>query len=120
MSIFSILNWQLQRYEVANDYWKHLDDISEYVGGRRRIIKSYTSCNKNQEPILYRGQISYLPHDERKSFGRVYVEDLSQEIAFSPIDFRLKECNIGDSLPDFYLSFNYIGPYADPRRHFDS
>ncbi len=65
-------------------------------------------------PIAYSGTIQWVSPDQ--TVGQVLVDRLRVPIRFIPRDFRLREVQKGQALPEFHVVFSYLGPFADPPR----
>jgi hypothetical protein len=69
------------------------------------------------KPRKFNGTVTWKSEDGRK--GEIYVEEIRRKIPFFPRDFN-PNIKKHDSLNDFHLAFNFIGPIADPRSYFKS
>ena len=114
MYLTAVAAWELGDHAGARAVWRQLQSETDYVGGKRRILKSYLSAHADGKPKLYHGQIQNMVSE--KGRGIVFVEELRQTVDFFPRDFGLTEPQRGDSLEPFHVSFNYIGPLADATR----
>ena len=56
--------------------------------------------------------------DQRR--GQVFVNELSRQITFLPIDFNLPDIRPNDSLDEFHIAFNFLGPIADPLSRYET
>lgn len=98
--------------------FRELERESDYVTGRRRIIRSYLASTIDGKPRKFNGTVAWVSEDGRK--GEIYVEELRRKIRFLPRDFNRPDIKKHESLNDFHLAFNFIGPLADPRSYFKS
>lgn len=114
--LLAVCNWQLLDYDTARALWSQLQRESDFVTGYRRILKNHIVTDETGKPTLFHGQIHALPAEH--TVGRVFVEQINQIVAFIPRDFGLRSPRIGDSVEPFHLAFNFIGPIADPRKHY--
>lgn len=104
--------FHLRKYRLALDVFRELEARSVTLS--RRVIATYVLSSSSGEPVRFSGQVRYVTADNRR--GRVWVEELSQELSFIPYRFSREDFAAGDQLPDFYIAFNFRGVYADPVR----
>jgi hypothetical protein len=107
--------WSLGYYHDAREIWKELQQISDSVTGRRRVVKSYVSSNPDGTATLFSGTVDWVAEDNTK--GSVFVEGIREKINFFPRDFGSGDFRKGEALNNFCVAFNYIGPVADPSHH---
>lgn len=102
----------------AFNIFRDLERESDYVTGRRRIIRSYLASTIDGKPRKFDGTVTWKSEDGRK--GEIYVEEIRRKIPFFLHDFNRPDIKKHDSLNDFHLAFNFIGPIADPISYFKS
>ncbi|MCK8503577.1 hypothetical protein [Myxococcus fulvus] len=110
----AVLSWTLERYEDAKRIWSELQLDTDYASGRKRVAKTFIVTDGADVPTVYSGTIQWVSPDENA--GQVLVDRLRVPIKFSPRDFRLREIQKGQALPEFHVAFSYLGPFADPPR----
>lgn len=114
----AVFNWQAQQYSIANDIWRQLQSETDFVSGKRRILKSFISSDESGKPTVFNGQIhSIYPESNR---AEVFVEETSQTVSIFLSEFGMRDCNRGEAVEPFHISFNYIGPRADPIRFYEN
>jgi hypothetical protein len=87
-------------------------DSNFYVRGARRIIRSYLASSQEGSPQRYNGAVRFVDAAARR--GEVHVDELGFRIPFLPPDFGRLDLQPGDSLGEFHIAFNFLGPLADP------
>lgn len=80
----------------------------------RRVIATYVFADASGTPVKLTGQVKSVRPDG--SNGRVWIPELGIELPFIPRRFNLDDIRPNSLLPDFWISFNMRGPYADPVR----
>ncbi len=80
--------------------------------GRWRIINSFIASNPDGTPKKYHGDIAEILENGRR--GIVYVDELRKEIKFITANFGRMDFVKRDALPEFHISFNFLGPIAEP------
>ena len=118
MYLQGLATFHLGHIGDAFNIFRELERESDYVTGRRRIIRSYLASTIDGKPRKFNGTVTWKSEDGRK--GEIYVEELRRKIPFFPRDFNRPDIKKHDSLNDFQLAFNFIGPIADPRSYFKS
>lgn len=106
--------FQCGEYGKADDQFRVLD--RETSIGKYRVIRLATWCDEHGEPIKCDGTIRRTPAGSER--GYVYVPTLRREVPFQVGDFSGQDLTRGERLNDFYISFNFLGPIADPVRYF--
>jgi len=104
--------FHLGQYRLALDIFRELDRSATTLS--RRVIATYLLSDANGTALRLTGQVRSVTPDFRR--GRVWVDDLGIELPFIPYRFAREGLERGDLLPDFYVAFNFRGPYADPVR----
>lgn len=112
----AVANWHLAYYDIANGIWRDLQQISDRVTGKKRIMKTYLASSENGLPIKFNGIVGSVSEDGSK--GEVFVERLRLRIPFFPRDFGREDIRRDEELSGFHIAFNYIAPTADPARHY--
>jgi hypothetical protein len=97
-----------QSFEVFHD----VERESDKVRGRRRIIRSYLASTPTGQPQKFHGDVQWVASSSAR--GEVYVEEIRHKILFLPQDFRRPDIAPGDTLGEFHIAFNFLGPIADP------
>jgi hypothetical protein len=99
--------------------FKKLENLVDNNKGRRRIIRSYIASNSNGQPKKYTGEVAWR-HDNSDEAGQVYVSELQRSrINFMPNIFQRPDIRKGESLGEFHLAFNFLGPIADPIAYYE-
>lgn len=101
-------------FRNALQIFRDLERESEYQG-RRRIVRSYLASNALGNPVKYDGTVYSVEGNK----GLVYVPMLRDKIPFFPRDFNRPNIRVNDSLGQFHIAFNFIGPLADPEFFFE-
>ncbi len=118
-SIYYLLGFALfhvQQIEKAFQVFADLERESDIVRGRRRVVRSYLASQPNGDPWVFHGSVSWV--DNNRNRGQLQVEELRRVIRFLPMDFR-NDLQRGDAIGGgFHISFNFIGPLADPKRYY--
>ena len=96
----------------AIQLFREIETESYTVSSRRRILRSFIASEPSGRPRVFRGTVGSVEPGGRR--GQVIVEELRQRITFLPADFGRPEIRQGDSLGEFHIAFNFIGPIADP------
>lgn len=112
----AICNWHLEYFDNATTIWRELEQLSDRVTGRRRVMKTYLASSSTGQPMVFHGTVDWISDDGSKGF--IFVEGLRQKIAFFPRDFNLDDIRKDESLSEFHIAFNYIAPTADPVHHY--
>jgi hypothetical protein len=104
----------------------HLDDIENAVQifreiaqdtgqqGHRRIVSSYLVSQSDGQPKVFTGTVKWT---NGKDKGGVYIPKFRRNIPFNPMRFNRPDIQSGESLGEFHIAFNFIGPIADPIRN---
>ena len=101
-----------------NDVYKALQLFREVEGesyrvpSRRRILRSFLASKPDGYPRVFHGNVQNVASGGSRS--QVFVDELRQSINFSAADFGRPDISRGDSLGEFHIAFNFIGPIADP------
>ena len=109
----SLATFHLGWIDNALALFRELEQVTDYVLGRRRIIRSYLASTPSGEPAVFHGTVAWIDNEQRR--GQAYVEELRCRIPMFPIEFaRGRELRQGDPIGRFHIAFNFIGPMADP------
>ena len=104
--------FHLGQITPAIQLFREIENESYTVSSRRRILRSFLASEPSRNPRTFRGTVRSVDPGGRR--GQVFVEELRQRITFIPADFGRPEIRTGDSLGEFHIAFNFIGPIADP------
>ena len=104
--------FHLDQISHAIQLFQEIEGESYTVASRRRVLRSFLASEPSGEPRKFHGTVRSVEQGGRR--GQVSVEELRQNIIFLPGDFGRTEIRHGDSLGEFYIAFNFIGPIADP------
>ena len=102
----AVLSWVLKDYSMAKEIFRHLDSETDYVDPSRTVKRHWITDSKSK-PHRFEGRIAEFGENR----GRVWVDELSQRIAFATRDFPDED--VGRRIR-FAISFNFIGPIATP------
>jgi hypothetical protein len=105
--------YQCDRFREAEDQFRILD--RDTSAGKYRVIRLATWCDERGHPVLCDGSVRRVAQDSERGF--VYVPLLRREIPFQVRDFADQTLARGERLTDFHISFNFLGPIADPVRY---
>ena len=98
--------------EDSFEIFRQLEHDSDYYMGRRRIIRSYLAGTQQGLPKKYTGEVRWVNSDVSK--GGVHVTKLRRWVTFFPRDFGRPDIRKHESLGEFHIAFNFLGPIADP------
>ncbi len=104
--------FHLSDFGQSLEVFRQVERDSDRVRGRKRIVRSYLASTVQGRPQKFHGTVSWVVDDGTK--GGVYVEELRRIIRFLPRDFGRPEIAKGDTLGEFHIAFNFLGPVADP------
>ena len=104
--------FHLDRFAAALQLFREVEAESYRVPGRRRILRSLLASEPNGEPKLYHGDVRTI--EPGRNRAQVFVEEIGQRLVFLPHDFGRPDIRQGDSLGEFHIAFNFIGPVPDP------
>ena len=107
--------FHLGDFGQAVEVFREVERISDRIRGRRRIVRSYLASTPAGAPAKFHGSVIWVSAESRN--GQVYVEEMRRKIVFLPRDFGRPEIAPGDSLGEFHIGFNFLGPVADPPSH---
>lgn len=85
-------------------------ELREYkLASSRRIKKSHIASKRNGEAMKFNGKIVSVGKDK----GKIYVEELNENIIFFKSTFENREIKERDSISGFHIAFNLIGLTVD-------
>jgi len=107
--------FQCRQFRQARDEFRILDQQTLY--GRYRVQKLATWCDGNGIPISCTGTVRFVSNDYDR--GEVYCPQTRMDITFKPREFA-ENLRRDDPLDDdgFYITLNFRGTSADPRRFY--
>ena len=108
----AIALFHLDHVPAAIQLFKEVENESFMVSSRRRVSRSYIASEEDGRPRTFHGTVRSIEPGGRR--GYVFVDELRQHITFIPQDFGRPDIRQGDSLGEFHIAFNFIGPIADP------
>jgi len=107
--------FHLGSVQEALEVFREVERESEQVRGRRRVIRSYMASTPSGQPRRFHGDVRWVAEEGNR--GEVWVEELRHGIRFLPRDFGRPNIARGDTLGEFHVAFNFLGPIADPPGH---
>ena len=108
----AIALFHLNNVSKALQLFREVEGESYKVPGRRRILRSFLASEAGGNPRVFHGNAQRV--SSGGSRAQVFVEELRQSITLLPVDFGRPDIRQGDSLGEFHIAFNFIGPVADP------
>ncbi|MEW5958973.1 MAG: hypothetical protein AB1801_14670, partial [Chloroflexota bacterium] len=108
--------FHLNEVKDAFEIFKQLEREADHRTGPRRIIRSYLASLPNGEPRKFTGEVSWVSGDGTK--GEVRISEIREVVSFFPREFNRPDIRRGQSLGEFHLAFNFLGPSADPISYF--
>lgn len=96
--------------------YRELERESDHITGRRRIIRSYLASTDKGAPQIFNGSVAWISGDGAR--GEVYVEEIRRNIRFIPKDLNRPDLREHETLSDFHIAFNFLGPIIDPPSYF--
>jgi hypothetical protein len=112
MYLHAIVLFQLSDVGQSLELFRAVESDSFQMRGRWRIIRSYLASTEEGTPRRFHGNVTWINHDRGK--GEVYVEELRRRLGFIPHEFANGEIERGDSLGEFHIAFNLLGPICEP------
>lgn len=112
MYIYGITTFHLNNITESKRIFADIDRATYDVRGIRRLAKSYLASAPEGKPLKYYGDVEWIDSD--RNIGEVYIPYLRNKITFFPRDFHQSRLKKGDSIGEFHIGFNFIGPIADP------
>ena len=108
----AIALFHMDRFPAALNLFREVEAESYRVPGRRRIFRSFLASEAGGNPKAYHGTVRHV--EPRGHRAQVFVDEIGQHLTFLPADFGRPDIRQGDSLGEFHIAFNFIGPIADP------
>lgn len=112
MFLRGLAEFHLRSVGDALSTFDEVEQHSDEIRGRRRIVRAYLASDVSGAPVRYQGTVNWVSDDLRR--GEVHVDALRQRIRFIPSEFRSRQLARGSSLGEFHIGFNYLGVIADP------
>ena len=112
----AIAYFHLGYTQQSFDEFREVERVSDQISGSRRIVRSYLASTVDGTPKKFHGTVSRLSQEGRR--GEVYVEELGRAVPFFPADFGKPEIIRGETLGEFHIAFNFLGPIADAAFHY--
>ena len=113
--LHGIATFHLSEIKDSFEIFKQLERQADYRTGPRRIIRSYIASLPDGKPRKFTGEVSWLSEDVTK--GGVFIPEIREVVLFFPREFNRPDIRRGQSLGEFHLAFNFLGPSADPVGH---
>jgi len=110
--LYGLAQFHLGRMDEAFAVFKELERASDYLTGRRRLIRAHLASMPDGQPRKYSGEVAWVRPDNSK--GEIYIPELRRKIPFSPRDFGRLDIKKNETLGEFHLAFNFRGPIVDP------
>lgn len=108
------LEWLYGNTQRAIDLWKDLSNDTEYED-QSRVVRRLFVAKEDGKPIFYRGRVVA---QRNETHWWVQVDDFPGKIALLSRDFKKEELQVGREVRNFAISFNFLGPIADPASRF--
>jgi len=108
--------FHLRQYDRSFDVFKELERESDAIWGKKRIIRSYLASTEAGRPQVFHGEVRWLSPEGMR--GEVYVEELMRSVKFFAKEFPKQDLRKGESLGEFHIGFNFLGPIADPKIYY--
>lgn len=118
MYLNGLATFHLGHTDSALSIFRDLERESDYLVGRRRIIRSYLASTEDGKPMKFNGTVQWVSEDGSK--GALYTDKLRRKIPFLPRDFNRLDIKEHETINEFHLAFNFIGPIADPTNYLKS
>ncbi len=104
--------YHLGLYETAKQVF---GELNREVQNQKRLNLSYVYSTSQGEPQPFDGIVKKVYKGGQK--GVVDVFKLRQDVPFYLGDFNKRDLQERETLNNFYIGFNFIGPLAYSRRH---
>ena len=112
----AIALFHMGRFPAALHLFREVEAESYRVPGRRRIFRSFLASEAGGSPKAYHGTVRHV--EPRGHRAQVFVDEIGQHLTLLPADFGRPDIRQGDSLGEFHIAFNFIGPILDPLARF--
>ena len=106
------MTWLTSDEKLAVDMWRSLGKDTDLVDFRR-VSNRHTITDALGLPNVYTGVVTRQIGDGKWS---VRVQKLNREVDLVQGDFPTIELALGRTVANFAVSFNFVGPIADPIR----
>ncbi|HHA2976012.1 TPA: hypothetical protein ACOFD8_003399 [Stenotrophomonas maltophilia] len=107
-----VMTWLTSDEKLAVDMWRSLGKDTDLVDFRR-VSNRHTITDALGLPNVYTGVVTRQIGDGKWS---VRVQKLNREVDLVQGDFPTIELALGRTVANFAVSFNFVGPIADPIR----
>lgn len=107
--------FHLGNTERAFEVFRIVESESDLIRGQRRILRWYLASTPSGQAMKFHGTVTSLSADARR--GQVYVDEIRRNVPFFPSDFGRPDIRTRQSLGEFHIAFNFLGPSADPVSH---
>ena len=111
-----LAHFHLNRVEACIALFREMETESLIIG-RRRIHRSYLASMTSGQPRRFIGEVESR-HAKSNEAGFVYIPELQHSIKFIPQQFGKPEIQRGETLGEFHIGFNFLGPIADPINYY--
>lgn len=108
------LEWLSNNTQRAQDLWSNLAHETEFEDPSRIIRRLYIADIEGK-PAMFRGRVERQRGDKH---WLLRVEGVQGLVDLTDRDFKTEDLTVGRELRDFAISFNYLGPIADPASRF--
>ena len=112
-----VAHFHLSQYKASEEIFRALSMESESISSSRRIFKSFLMSNDSGVRKLS-GEIKNIKSSRNR--GDIYIDELKTTVRMLPSDFSLTESDKGNSLHNFHIAFNFLGPLADNEKYYKS
>lgn len=113
-----LATFHLKQFEESFRAFKELEQVPNYVAGKRRIIRSYLASTPQGSPDVFDGTVVWVSNDGKS--GELYVDKIRRKVRFVPREFNRPNIQERETINKFYIAFNFIGPIALPMNLFKS
>lgn len=107
--------FHLRQYDASIEAFREVDRESETMWGKQRIIRSYIASQKSGQPQVFHGTAAWVTPDGARA--EVYVEEIMRRVPFFPREFGQPNIRKGETLGEFHIAFNFLGPVADSKAY---
>jgi hypothetical protein len=107
-----LATFHLKLFDESFRAFKELEQVPNYVAGKRRIIRSYLASTPQGTPEVFDGTVVWASNDGRG--GELYVDKIRRKVRFVPREFNKPNIEEREAINKFHIAFNFIGPIASP------
>lgn len=107
-----LATFHLKLFDESFKSFKELEQVPNYVAGKRRIIRSYLASTPQGTPEVFNGTVVWVSSDGKG--GELYVDKIRRKVRFVPREFNKPNIQERETINKFHLAFNFIGPIASP------